>query len=391
MNPLRIVIEGWRQTAHSYALVNQWQCLHLRARTDVIVHHRDMPFLDPSWQQCAEPMTPELRAQLNDIPSPGGDYVGDVCVRMDFPCRIEPVPGESMCFLFLTAEQLTVPDYYFSDGLALKDRVLPPSVMFLTPSIWSKEGFVRSGLDPAKVHVVPHGVAADIFTPANEARRRMQRQRLGMDEGFYFLTVGSLASNKGLDLLIAAFCVLAKELPQVRLVVKGLDALYDSKLWWQRATERARKVFPKLSTATFQRALDRVIYVGDALDVNSLAGLYQAADCYVSPYRAEGFNIPVLEAAATGLPVICTEGGPTDEFTTPNFALRIASQRRMSPDGLSVILEPDVGSLLANMRYVVNEPAYCRAAGFAARAHVVKNYDWRLVVDGLVKVLKGSL
>ena len=38
------------------------------------------------------------------------------------------------------------------------------------------------------------------------------------------------------------------------------------------------------------------------------------ADAYVTPYRAEGFNLPALEAQTCGTPVIATHGGATDDF-----------------------------------------------------------------------------
>ena len=51
--------------------------------------------------------------------------------------------------------------------------------------------------------------------------------------------------------------------------------------------------------------------------------LYQCADAYVAPYLSEAFCLPVLEAAACGLPAICTQGGATEEFTSDEFALRL--------------------------------------------------------------------
>jgi glycosyltransferase involved in cell wall biosynthesis len=44
--------------------------------------------------------------------------------------------------------------------------------------------------------------------------------------------------------------------------------------------------------------------------------LYNVADAYVTPYRAEGFNLPALEAQACGTPVVATRGGATDDFLT---------------------------------------------------------------------------
>jgi glycosyltransferase involved in cell wall biosynthesis len=68
---------------------------------------------------------------------------------------------------------------------------------------------------------------------------------------------------------------------------------------------------------------NRMIYLGKTFPMEGMAKLYRLADAYALPYGAEGFNLPVLEAAASGLPVICTSGGPTDEFIEDSFARKV--------------------------------------------------------------------
>src|SRR6185503_9965920 len=81
-----------------------------------------------------------------------------------------------------------------------------------------------------------------------------------------------------------------------------------------------------------------------------MAGLYQASDCYVSSYVAEGFNMPVLEAAACGVPVICTAGGPTDDFVTEEFACRIKSTLQ----SLDVAGQPEAKGLFPQLPHLVH-------------------------------------
>jgi glycosyltransferase involved in cell wall biosynthesis len=80
--------------------------------------------------------------------------------------------------------------------------------------------------------------------------------------------------------------------------------------------------------------LDEDVASTDAIEVISnsslsskeLADLMAAADVYLSAYKAEGFNLPVLESMAVGTPVIVTKGGPTDDFTTEAFAKYAAGE-----------------------------------------------------------------
>ena len=79
-----------------------------------------------------------------------------------------------------------------------------------------------------------------------------------------------------------------------------------------------------------------------------MSELYGSCDAYVSPYRAEGFNIPSLEAAACGIPVILTSGGSTDDYYHPSFALKIEGKRKTSNGNWNYI-EPNLESLVSNM------------------------------------------
>ena len=84
-----------------------------------------------------------------------------------------------------------------------------------------------------------------------------------------------------------------------------------------------------------------------------MAEVYQAADAYVTPYRAEGFNIPALEAAACGLLVVASAGGPTDEFLPEGSLLRVSATEERVYDqqrrALGVMLRPDQAHLKSQM------------------------------------------
>jgi len=116
------------------------------------------------------------------------------------------------------------------------------------------------------------------------------------------------------------------------------------------------------------------------------------ADAYVSPYSAEGFNIPVLEGAASGLPVICTSGGPTDDFVKDSFARKIRSKLLPIPleniDGH--VLEPEVEHLTDLMFEVIENAAWRRAAVIAGPQHVASNYTWDIVTQLLTDTLFGD-
>ncbi|KAJ3024471.1 hypothetical protein HDV00_000914 [Rhizophlyctis rosea] len=81
--------------------------------------------------------------------------------------------------------------------------------------------------------------------------------------------------------------------------------------------------------------------------------LYNAADCYISPYTAEGFNLPVLEALACGIPVVVTKGGPTDDFTCPEVAKYVPAGIYSVKGTGQMLLKPDESALLECILSVV--------------------------------------
>jgi len=98
-----------------------------------------------------------------------------------------------------------------------------------------------------------------------------------------------------------------------------------------------------------------------------------------------------LEAAASGLPVVCTAGGPTEDFVTDNFTRKIQS-RRISAllDGQEIYgLEPNLDALTEVMIAVAQDSPWRHRAAEAAALHVRSNFTWDHAVDRLVLGLFG--
>ena len=377
---LRLLIQGWRFIHHSYALVAQAHSLSLLRRGDVELRFQDLPFATPEWRPSRGILDPDDERALAELRGPDASFVPESTLRF---ARNFTRPPSGRVFVFDTPEFRAL-----RPGVVRKLRAgaeAADRVHMLVPSLWAAEAYLRFGIAPERVHVVPHGVDPHVLHP-DPLRRTETRQRLGVDESFVFMSVGAMSQNKGIDLLLRAFARIAESHADARLVLKGADDLYVSRNSVQRALEA-------LSTADREVAASRIVYLGDRRSARDMADLLRAADVYVSPYLAEGFNLPVLEAAACGVPVICTGGGATDDFTAPSYAWRIRSCTEVVHTDMGFVgevLQPDVDHLIELMRQAVRERDSARRMGAAGAAYVAQSFTWDRVTEQLADVLQGK-
>jgi glycosyltransferase involved in cell wall biosynthesis len=239
---------------------------------------------------------------------------------------------------------------------------------------------LKQGFREDQIHVLPHGFAPALFYPSRVERGKT-RQNLNLN-GFVFANFSAMTYNKGLDLLLKAFAIVCETHDECQLLLKGSDNLYPSK-------QMLEDSLASLPDATRNRVASKISYLGSVLSMADMANMYRAADVYVSPYRAEGFNMPPLEAAACGTPVICTAGGSTDDFMDDAFTLRITASPRIlfSEDRQQEFLEPDLDHLVALMRHAVEDQTWRTEAAERGVTHMRANFTWDRITDRLCTLL----
>ena len=238
------------------------------------------------------------------------------------------------------------------------------------PSSYVRDAYIASGIAEELVHVVPNGVDLERFSPGGPA------WPLATRKGTVFLFVGGTVHRKGIDVLLQAYSRAFTSADDVCLVVKAMGG-----------TTFYRGQTAESLIESFVMLPDRpeLILLDDELPFDQIPSLYRAADVLVQPYRGEGFCLPALEALACGVPVIVTDGGPTDDFTDETCAWRIPARRvplssdafedpalALGPGGF--LLEPDVDALVAALRSAA-EPAERSRRSENARAHA-ERFGW---------------
>jgi glycosyltransferase involved in cell wall biosynthesis len=142
------------------------------------------------------------------------------------------------------------------------------------------------------------------------------------------------------------------------------------------------KQHPHLQAQEFK---DAILMLSVTLRLADMRHLYGMADVYTAPYRAEGFNLPAMEAIACGTPVIVTGGGATDDFCEPRTAKMIASTRMdVAANGLhgtGYVLNADLDELIQAMEDEIASPRAGTEAFNAGRAALCQDYSWGRVAQ----------
>lgn len=212
------------------------------------------------------------------------------------------------------------------------------------------------GYPEEHIHLIPNAVDVDFWAP-NAGRS----PDCSKDDGEYILFVGVLNKRKNCELLVRAFGMVHSSRQSLRLVIVGTGPL-----------------------ETYIRALvekegigSRVVFLKD-IDNVGLRSLYQNAKMLVLPSTMEGLSTVMLEAMASGTPVI---------------ASAIPGARDVIEHGINGFLfEPGSVSELANViGYVLDSPEIACRVVRSARETVCEGFSWHRVGEQVADLMVQTL
>jgi len=232
------------------------------------------------------------------------------------------------------------------------------------PSSFNREGFLRCGLK-RPVHVMPLGVDADHFHPRIVAHPNPAGE-------FVFLSVFEWGERKEPWLLLKTFSDTFAAHEPVRLLCKIINRDPGIKL-----KEEIRRL-------GLRSPGGRISYLFNLeFPHQQLGSLYRSADCFVAASRGEGWDMPLMEAMACGVPAIATDWGAHTEFVHEGIAypLRIRGTIRAIAKcpyyaGFSWS-DPDAEHLRHLLRHVYEHRVEARERGMAAAAEMAERWTWR--------------
>ncbi len=217
------------------------------------------------------------------------------------------------------------------------------------PTAAAKRDVVAAlGLDEQKVHVVPETPHA-VFGPVEPTEQRAVRQRHGLGDQRYLLVLGAVERRKNPALVLDALQS-RPDLPPVVFV--GPAGAVDL-----AAEARARGVE------------DRVRHLGVLPDPDVVA-LLAGAEALVFPTLAEGFGLPVVEAFATGTPVV---------------ASAVPAVVEVADDAAALVAPGDPAALAEAVSRVLSDAAFADDLRARGRARL-KRFSPAAVREGLIRV-----
>lgn len=156
----------------------------------------------------------------------------------------------------------------------------------------------KFNLQPHYIEKIPHGVSP-VFSPLAHERKAEIRKQLNLPDSYIF-SVGSSEQRKNLTTLIKAFRQLKKEhsLPHTLII-----ALSD----------KLKRRSPLQQLVESLRLKDEVNFI-NVQSAEMMRDYYNCAELFVFTSRNEGFGLPVLEAMASGVPVLCSNIAPLSEI-----------------------------------------------------------------------------
>jgi glycosyltransferase involved in cell wall biosynthesis len=252
---------------------------------------------------------------------------------------------------------------------------IPPAIIgrcnlmdsIIVPSTFAKHIFHKAGVH-RPIYVVPHGIDLEFFRPVPE------RTPLPGGKGFNFLAISTSVERKNMRHLVRAFLEEFRKdedvalflflRPEFRTTQNNVALEFED--WEKRYYRKSAPIF--LST--------------DSVTQETLRDFYANADAYVMPSN-EGFGLTLLEAMASGTPVVGLNYGGVLDFLNEANGYLVPTGRSFISKDRDVIsytgdrfYEPDIKKLRAVMRHIFENPEEAREKGRQGRRDCERYYTW---------------
>jgi hypothetical protein len=413
----KILFHIWLNVAHSYAIVNCFQLIHLYKNFSEYIdfYIKEAEYYNPDWNNKKKLVyTEEYNNILKNFKKYNGEHV-DLIYRLTYPYNITVTEENRLIpkCVFYTSEFASIDSNYFKVGYPngipeeSKNTYINSylnqfnNIFFTSPSVWSSYGIERFiGKGTQRNRIITHGVDTSIFK-YNHTKRNSIREHYNIkDTDILLMNIGAMTKNKGMILILQSLNELVNKrgLTQYKLLLKGMGDLYQTRQFLEIYFEELQS--NKLLTKEEMNILldNHLIFADKTFSFDMLNHLYNACDIYISPYLCEGFGMCNLEALTAGAVVVVPETGSTKEYMediykngSTHFIKYIKSvvlrENNEHPKMSNHIeLNDLINTILSCKKEDFNENEYKKMITF-----IEKDYSWNKVSELLFNYLKDII
>ena len=319
------------------------------------IHRKLKGFIEENFDiiHFHNPLVPVIKTSLPAVVTMHGSTIEhvDAMELVDFKSFFSKILGRT--FSYNISKNLM---NYADDVLTISD-----SVAGQIEEYYHVHGLkvISNGVDIDRFHPVESKAGGNIGTCNSGESDRFYpvKSKWNESKGNYLLYVGRLGHGKGIFDLLNAFKLLNKE-SDLKLVIAGKGELEG-----------------KIRSKIEKESIFNVELLGH-VEQEDLIGIYQNAGIFAFPSHYEGLPTAILEAMASGLPIVATD---------------VSGCRDLIEDGYNGLLVPpeDPDELYESVSKLLHEPEFAEYIGKNARLSAERGYSWKSIADKVEKVYKS--
>ena len=230
--------------------------------------------------------------------------------------------------------------------------IVEPNLSLCVSSYWQQELKKQYHIDAP---IIINGVNLQRFSSQQNGQEIELKQRLGIKNNPVYLTIGGIEPRKNSLNLLQAFIKVLKTHPQAQLIIAGGETLFD---------------YEPYRIKFFNLVKEHNIIIGESLILpgvipdEDIPVLYRCADAFIFPSVKEGWGLVLLEAIASGLPIVTSNIPPFTEFLDHNSALLIDPNSTQSiADAMVKILDKNLSQkLIQNAAIIPSKYSWQKSA-----------------------------
>lgn len=361
--PIDVLWHGAGPWGHSaYALQGALVTASLRQRGVNIGYSADVS-ANVEFRGCPVWPAPRLsgRSLAANARAAFGSRAGRIVAFVDYPRLLDEWPDDREFAFWAPVHFDPLPAEYV-------DAVSTHRVRPIAVSEFARDRLAAVDVD---AELIPHGLDPELLSTVDRLDRSSARASLGLPDDAFVVTTVAVNSDWRTN---------RKSLPELACAVADIQRRHSDVMWHLHSQRRHTlggldldELFEAVGIAP-----NRVVVTDPderPSSTHDLAATYRAGDLAAHPSGGEGFGIPVIEAQASGVPVLVSNFSAQPELVHQGWI--VEGQRRWVPGVDSWMFTPAIGAIAE----AIDEAVSGRAAPVHRADDVRHRFDHERLVD----------